>query len=92
MGLQIRRKLSSLGPIFAVRRSKPDRLLVDSTQLPVFGTAKAWLLKTVIVRNTKPADDATMRRVLRCASPKSHATQAPGRSDAQAYRRFSLLF
>ncbi|MFZ3124414.1 MAG: hypothetical protein WA129_04720, partial [Acidovorax sp.] len=28
MGLQIRQKLSSLGPLFAVRRSKSDRLLV----------------------------------------------------------------
>ena len=33
MGLQIRQKLSSLGPIFADRRPKSDRLLVRPRRL-----------------------------------------------------------
>ncbi len=43
MGLQIRRKLSSLGPLLACRRPKSDWLLADGT-LPQART-RAWKVR-----------------------------------------------
>ena len=43
MGLQIRQKLSSLGPIFADRRPKSDRLLAHALHV---GLPLAWFPKS----------------------------------------------